>query len=205
MIRLVIAMVVIGYTAGVYANGKPQEAQIFGQDQIQDQAQLQAQGQLQGQQQGQGQDQTQNNAQDQANSQSTTVTTPRQRSKVKINNVPSVSAPGIHSSNPCVVGSSGGVAAAGFGISGGKQKIDEDCVKRELTRIAFAAGMNNRGVYMWCEQAASIGTWDSIESCLTFEALTAEEYEELLKIERARYERDTGHLSDMLNEATKPK
>lgn len=183
MMTFFALLAVAGVAFGEGKQPPPTEPQIFAQGQIQQQ-QMQ-QDQLQAQQQ------KQTNDQDQANNQETNVNTPRQRSKVKILNVPSVSAPGMHSSNPCVVGSSGGVAAAGFGISGGKQKIDDECVKRELTRIAFAAGLMNRGTYMLCQQSVTAGMYESLDHCLGFDVITAEEFEKLLLKERQRADEQT--------------
>lgn len=124
-----------------------------------------------------------------------TVKTPRQRSKVKINNVPSLSAPGMHSSNPCALGGSGGVVVAGYGITGGKQKIDPGCVRRELTRIAFAAGLNNRGTYMLCKESVLMGMYDSLEDCLSFgESVELESHEEHILLKQCDEEK--GELLD---------
>jgi hypothetical protein len=51
---------------------------------------------------------------------------------------PAVGAAPIFASGPCVVAASGGVSGPGFGIAGGKAKIDPDCNLREMVRILTA-------------------------------------------------------------------
>lgn len=46
-------------------------------------------------------------------------------------NAPSMPAPGIHHTAPCIIGRSSGVSVAGFGVSGGGGSIDENCNTRE--------------------------------------------------------------------------
>lgn len=69
-------------------------------------------------------------------------------------NTPSVSAPGIIHTSPCVVSQSGGVSFSGFGISGGSGKIDENCVLLQQAAALQAVGGNKLAMNHLCKETS---------------------------------------------------
>lgn len=63
----------------------------------------------------------------------------------------------------------GALSLPGFGLGLNKGKIDEGCVKRELIRMAYAMGLIDRAVYMWCKQPEVYEDFGTAEDCLVFE------------------------------------
>ena len=95
--------------------------------------------------------------------------------KITIKNTPSMMAPDIFPTVSCfkpVI--SGALSWAGFGASAGGGVIDEDCVKREYIRLAFAMGMMDRAAFLWCQQEPVWEDFGSIDKCLKFEVANNE-------------------------------
>lgn len=69
-------------------------------------------------------------------------------------NVPGVNAPGIIHTSPCVVSASGGVSVAGFGISGGGGKVDENCVLLQQAAALQAVGGNQLAMNHLCQETS---------------------------------------------------
>lgn len=67
--------------------------------------------------------------------------------------VPDASAPAIWSNNPCMVGLSGGVAVAGFGMSLGAGIEDRDCTRRANAQHLVAMGEREAAREVLCESA----------------------------------------------------
>lgn len=98
-----------------------------------------------------------------------TVNQAEQPSSVKIRNTPTTIAPDIMPTVSCFKGASASIAVPGFGASGAAGKIDQDCVKREYIRLAYAMGAHARAIWMWCQQPAVWTDFGSREECLQFD------------------------------------
>jgi hypothetical protein len=68
-----------------------------------------------------------------------------------VRNVPDVVAPSIVGGNPCAVGVSGGVAVAGFGISGGGTWADRACERRQEAALLYNIGQHNASIALLCQ------------------------------------------------------
>ncbi len=68
-----------------------------------------------------------------------------------VRNVPDVVAPSIVGGNPCAVGVSGGVAVAGFGISGGGTWADRACERRQEAALLYNIGMHDASIALLCQ------------------------------------------------------
>lgn len=99
-----------------------------------------------------------------------TVNEAQQPDKITIKNTPTAIAPDIMPTVSCFRAASGSIAVPGFGASGAAGKIDQDCVKREYIRLAYAMGAHARALWMWCQQPAVWTDFGSREACLQFEA-----------------------------------
>jgi hypothetical protein len=88
--------------------------------------------------------------QDGSSSNSTTTSTTNSNIK---SSPPSASAPSYNSmtQDVCAVGVSGGLQTFGFGISGGKHTIDENCERLKLARILNDFGMKVAAVAILCQ------------------------------------------------------
>ena len=106
----------------------------------------------------------------------------RQRGTVTIKNTPTAIAPDVFPTISCFKPQiNGALSLPGFGLSGGKGKIDEGCVKREFIRMAYQMGLLDRATYMWCQQPEVYEDFPggTAEDCLLFE-VTEEEDEPTL-------------------------
>ena len=88
----------------------------------------------------------------QSGSSSNTTSTTNSTSNVK-SAPPTSSAPSYNSmtQDVCAVGISGGVQTFGFGISGGKHAIDQNCERLKLARILNDFGMKVAAVAILCQ------------------------------------------------------
>jgi len=88
----------------------------------------------------------------QSGSESTSTTNNTTNSDIK-SSPPSAAAPSYNSmtQDVCAVGISGGLQTFGFGISGGKHVIDENCERLKLARILNDFGMKVAAVAMLCQ------------------------------------------------------
>jgi len=68
-----------------------------------------------------------------------------------VRNVPDVVAPSIIGGNPCSVGVSGGVAAAGFGITAGGTWADRACERRQEAALLYNIGKHAAAVALLCQ------------------------------------------------------
>lgn len=68
-----------------------------------------------------------------------------------VRNVPDVVAPSIVGGNPCAVGVSGGVAVAGFGITGGGTWADRACERRQEAALPYNIGMHEASIALLCQ------------------------------------------------------
>jgi hypothetical protein len=89
--------------------------------------------------------------------------------KIKIKNTPTAIAPDIYPTVSCFKTGSFAFSVPGFGGSAGAGKIDQDCVKREYIRLAYAMGLLDRATFMWCKQPSVWEDFGSEEACLLFE------------------------------------
>ena len=89
------------------------------------------------------------------------INTPKQ-----YKNTPNVYAPSIYGANDCALGASGGIAAAGFGISGGKAAESEECRIWEAVRILGALGNTELSMKVAC--ASIISHWAGFEYCANY-------------------------------------
>ena len=85
-------------------------------------------------------------------SESTSTTNNTTNSDIK-SSPPSAAAPSYNSmtQDVCAVGISGGLQTFGFGISGGKHVIDENCERLKLARILNDFGMKVAAVAILCQ------------------------------------------------------
>ena len=74
--------------------------------------------------------------------------------RTQIENVPSVYAPNIYPTAPCMGSSSVGAGWVGFGMSGGTSWTDTECQLQEAARNAPTPADR---VYVWCKTAAAKG------------------------------------------------
>ncbi len=72
----------------------------------------------------------------------------------KVKNVPSVVAPNIYPSSPCMGSSSAAGAGVGFGLSFGTSWTDEECQKMEAARNAPSAEDKK---FVWCQGKFNAG------------------------------------------------
>jgi len=88
----------------------------------------------------------------QSGSESTSTTNNTTNSDIK-SSPPSAAAPSYNSmtQDVCAVGISGGLQTFGFGISGGKHVIDENCERLKLARILNDFGMRVAAVALLCQ------------------------------------------------------
>jgi len=88
----------------------------------------------------------------QSGSESTSSTTNTTNSDIK-SSPPSAAAPSYNSmtQDVCAVGISGGLQTFGFGVSGGKHVIDENCERLKLARILNDFGMKVAAVAILCQ------------------------------------------------------
>ena len=88
----------------------------------------------------------------QSGSESTSTTNNTTNSDIK-SSPPSAAAPSYNSmtQDVCAVGISGGLQTFGFGISGGKHVIDENCERLKLARILNDFGMKVAAVAILCQ------------------------------------------------------
>ena len=88
----------------------------------------------------------------QSGSESTSTTSNTTNSNIK-SSPPSAAAPSYNSmtQDVCAVGISGGLQTFGFGISGGKHVIDENCERLKLARILNDFGMKVAAVAILCQ------------------------------------------------------
>jgi len=88
----------------------------------------------------------------QSGSESTSTTTNTTNSDIK-SSPPSAAAPSYNSmtQDVCAVGISGGLQTFGFGVSGGKHVIDENCERLKLARILNDFGMKVAAVAILCQ------------------------------------------------------
>ena len=68
-----------------------------------------------------------------------------------VHNVPEVIAPNIVGGNPCAVGMSGGVAVAGFGITGGGTWADRACERRQQAALLYNIGQHDASIALLCQ------------------------------------------------------
>lgn len=104
-----------------------------------------------------------------------TVNEAQQPDKITIKNTPTAIAPDIMPTVSCFRAASAAIAVPGFGASGAAGKIDQDCVKREYIRLAYAMGARARALWMWCQQPAVWTDFGSREECLQFDPQESEE------------------------------
>lgn len=194
-----------------FATGKPTEPQVFSLDQIQAQAQLAQQNQsaIAKQDQNQSakakQDQEQKQQQDQANSQTTNVNHKYRRQAPSVGLVvPNSTAPLMK----CI--GFGGSNETGSAVTGWCW-LQRDLYAAYRAEQHAAARRFEAAAKAQCSHKLFRSDFDSLEDCqasvyqslelqrIESEGPTAEEYEELLRIEREKYKRDTKHLSDMLS------
>lgn len=101
---------------------------------------------------------------------SVVVEASEQRDKVTIKNTPSMGVGDVFPTVSCFKPQiNGALSLPGFGFSANKGKIDEGCVKRELIRMAFAMGLIDRAVFMWCKQPEVYEDFGTADDCLVFE------------------------------------
>jgi len=88
----------------------------------------------------------------QSGSESTTTTNNTTNSDIR-SSPPSAAAPSYNSmtQDVCAVGISGGLQTFGFGVSGGKHVIDENCERLKLARILNDFGMKVAAVAILCQ------------------------------------------------------
>ena len=88
----------------------------------------------------------------QSGSESTSTTNNTTNSDIK-SSPPSAAAPAYNSmtQDVCAVGISGGLQTFGFGVSGGKHVIDENCERLKLARILNDFGMKVAAVAILCQ------------------------------------------------------
>lgn len=98
-----------------------------------------------------------------------TIEAPEQRRTVTIKNTPTAISPDIYPTGPCFKGDSAALSLPGFGIGGGRTKLDPGCVEREEIRLAAQMGMIDRAVYRWCSLPNNVASFGSREKCLEFE------------------------------------
>lgn len=98
-----------------------------------------------------------------------TIEAPEQRGTVKIKNTPTAVPADIYPTGPCFKGDSAALSLPGFGIGGGRTKLDPGCVEREEIRLAAQMGMIDRAVYRWCSLSNNVASFGSREKCLEFE------------------------------------
>lgn len=83
-----------------------------------------------------------------------------------VRNVPDVVAPSIVGGNPCAVGVSGGVAVAGFGISGGGTWADRACERRQEAALLYNIGMHEASIALLCQDDhVRDAMWSVGQSC----------------------------------------
>jgi hypothetical protein len=70
-------------------------------------------------------------------------------------NTPSMVAPDIAPTSPCMGSSSAGGAIAGFGISGGSSWTDDECNTRETTRLFYLMNMKEDALAVLCSSVYS--------------------------------------------------
>lgn len=89
-------------------------------------------------------------------------------------NTPSVVAPALSSTltDTCMGSITGGAAAAGWGISGGKTYVDEECVRRLHSKFLASAGQGEIAMQLMCgspmvaEAAASLAErTEGVDAC----------------------------------------
>lgn len=68
-----------------------------------------------------------------------------------VHNVPEVIAPNIVGGNPCAVGVSGGVAVAGFGLTGGGTWADRACERRQEAALLYNIGQHEASIALLCQ------------------------------------------------------
>ena len=88
----------------------------------------------------------------QSGSESSSTTNNTTNSDIK-SSPPSASAPSYNAmtQDVCAVGISGGIQTFGFGVSGGKHAIDENCERLKLARILNDFGMKVAAVAILCQ------------------------------------------------------
>ena len=86
----------------------------------------------------------------QGNQQNINFNSAKPDSSVSVNTVPTVYAPSIGISAPCLTALSGGVAIMGFGASLGGSKEDFGCTRRETARILYEMGAKDAGLRVMC-------------------------------------------------------
>lgn len=68
----------------------------------------------------------------------------------RITTTPSMTAPNVFSSNPCVVGASGAVSAMGFGAALGGSIEDVNCTRRAMAALLAQMGQPDAAVEVLC-------------------------------------------------------
>ena len=96
----------------------------------------------------------------------TSINTPRQRSRIKVQTVPGGQAPNIYSANPCVISSSARLALAMGSASRGKQKVDKGCEVRDLIRLAYAGNDSAIAIHLMCNEAVRLEQFDNHNDCM---------------------------------------
>lgn len=128
----------------VFAGGKENEPEPIKLEQEQDQSQVQEQQQEQEQSQTMG---------SQENSQTVIFTSP---DDVTIRNTASANPPNVSGSHACGLGKSGGFGIPAVNVSGGKQRVDPECVRREEARLLNAFGERELAVIHLCNSPSMI-------------------------------------------------
>jgi len=77
-------------------------------------------------------------------------------------NTPNPDAPTVYPTVPCFRGQSGSAVVPGFGLSVGRGKIDEGCVRRELIRLA----PDTHKLYLFCREPSVTEAFGDFETCL---------------------------------------
>jgi len=77
-------------------------------------------------------------------------------------NTPNPDAPTVYPTVPCFRGQSGSAVAPGFGISIGRGKIDEGCVRRELIRLA----PETHKLFLFCNEPTVLSLFSDLQTCL---------------------------------------
>jgi hypothetical protein len=71
-----------------------------------------------------------------------------------LRNVPEIVAPNISGGNPCLVGASGGLAVAGFGMTLGGGWEDKGCERRNSAALLNNIGQQAVAVALMCQDAS---------------------------------------------------
>jgi hypothetical protein len=118
---------------------------------------------------------------------------------------PAVFAPSVYPTAPCVAGWSFGGSGAGAGLSLGRGKELAGCVERELIRIAAQMGLASQAEFMWCNQAAVLAAFGTVDACLDYRSprqLAASELRECEATVRQQTE-SLGRRDDLLAECAR--